>query len=78
MSTQEKKAFSALKVTSIPLLESIFGSRSPFGIAVKSLQEKIKYKGQTICIKRMGKGTNKVQLTFSVVPQEIRSQLCLF
>lgn len=77
MSMQEKIAFSASKVTSILTLESIFGSRSPFGIAVKSLQEKIKYKGLTLHVKRMGKGTDKVQLTPSAVSQEIRSQLCL-
>lgn len=77
MSTQEKTAFSALKVTSIPVLESSFGSRIPFRIAVKNLQEKIKYEGLTLRVKHMGKGPDKVQLTSSVVSQEIKSQLRL-
>lgn len=32
-----------MKVTSILILESNFGSRSPFGIEVETLQEKIQY-----------------------------------
>lgn len=32
-----------MKITSIWILESNFGSRSPFGIEVKTLQEKIQY-----------------------------------
>lgn len=50
-SGQEKTAFSALKVAFIPTLGSGFGKQGPFGIAVESQSEEIKYKGLTLRVK---------------------------